>query len=75
MTVLSYDIDHPTLRSPAEEWQQPHAAQTPKSTEWWYLTSLAFDVRATRTSSPGACGTSAARTRITARYRSRTATA
>jgi pimeloyl-ACP methyl ester carboxylesterase len=36
---------------------------------------LAFDVRATRTSSPGACGTSAARTRMTARYRSRTATA
>jgi predicted secreted hydrolase len=42
MTVLSYDIAHPTLRSPVEEWQ-PHAAQTRKSTEWWYLTSLVFD--------------------------------
>jgi predicted secreted hydrolase len=42
MTLLSYDIEHPVLRSPAEEWQ-PHAAQTASSTEWWYLTSLAFD--------------------------------
>src|SRR5260370_3616638 len=42
MTVLSYDVKRPKLRSPVEEWQ-PHAAQTPKSTEWWYLTSLAFD--------------------------------
>ena len=42
MTVLSYDTEHPALRSPVEEWQ-PHAAQSPKSTEWWYLTSLTFD--------------------------------
>ncbi|MEV7344454.1 lipocalin-like domain-containing protein [Streptomyces sp. NPDC093544] len=42
MTLLSYDIEHPTLRPPVEEWQ-PHATQTAKSTEWWYLTSLAFD--------------------------------
>ena len=42
MTVLSYDIEHPTLRSPAEEWQ-PHAAESRTSKEWWYLTSLAFD--------------------------------
>ena len=42
MTLLSYDTEHPTLRTPVEEWQ-PHAAQTRKSTEWWYLTSLAFD--------------------------------
>jgi hypothetical protein len=41
MTLLSYDIEHPTLRSSAAEWQ-PHAAQTRRSTEWWYLTSLAF---------------------------------
>jgi predicted secreted hydrolase len=42
MTVLSYDIERAKLRSPVEEWQ-PHAAQTNKSTEWWYLTSLVFD--------------------------------
>jgi predicted secreted hydrolase len=42
LTLLSYDIEHPTLRSPVEEWQ-PHAVQSRKSTEWWYLTSLAFD--------------------------------
>src|SRR5882757_7100201 len=42
MALLSYDIEHPTLRPPVEEWQ-PHATQTAKSTEWWYLTSLAFD--------------------------------
>jgi hypothetical protein len=34
-------LEHPTLRSSAAEWQ-PHAAQTRRSTEWWYLTSLAF---------------------------------
>jgi predicted secreted hydrolase len=42
MTLLSYDIERPKLRSPAAEWQ-PHATQTRKSTEWWYLTSLVFD--------------------------------
>jgi predicted secreted hydrolase len=42
MSVLSYDVEHPTVRSPVEEWE-PHAAQTPNTTEWWYLTSLAFD--------------------------------
>jgi predicted secreted hydrolase len=42
MTLLSYDIERPTLRSTVEEWQ-PHAVQSNKSTEWWYLTSLAFD--------------------------------
>lgn len=42
MTLLGYDIRHPALRSPAKEWP-PHAAQTRRSAEWWYLTSLAFD--------------------------------
>jgi hypothetical protein len=42
MTLLSYDIDRPRLRASAEEWQ-PHVAQSRKSTESWYLTSLAFD--------------------------------
>jgi hypothetical protein len=36
MTLLSYDIKHPALRSPAKEWQ-PHAGQkdvyvTPENT-------------------------------------------
>jgi predicted secreted hydrolase len=42
MTLLSYDVEHPTLRSPAAEWQ-PHATQSRTTTEWWYLTSLVFD--------------------------------
>jgi predicted secreted hydrolase len=42
MTLLSYDVEYPSVRTPDEEWQ-PHAAQTRRSTEWWYLTSLAFD--------------------------------
>lgn len=40
--MLDYSIDNPALRTPSEEWQ-PHAAQSEKSTEWWYLTAFVHD--------------------------------
>lgn len=40
--LLSYDVSHPVLRSPQQEWQ-PHAKQNEKSIEWWYVTTIVHD--------------------------------
>src|SRR5882757_7822820 len=42
MTILSYSVTEPALRSPVEEWQ-PHGKQSESTTEWWYLTAVVHD--------------------------------
>src|SRR5882757_5393313 len=42
MTILSYSVTEPALRSPVVEWQ-PHGKQSESTTEWWYLTALVHD--------------------------------
>jgi hypothetical protein len=42
MTTLSYSVAEPALRSPVEEWQ-PHAKQSEKTIEWWYVTAVVHD--------------------------------
>ncbi|MDO8703323.1 MAG: lipocalin-like domain-containing protein [Sulfuricaulis sp.] len=44
--LLSYDIASRACRSPKAEWQ-PHAGQSEKSFEWWYVTALVHDAAGT----------------------------
>jgi predicted secreted hydrolase len=39
---IDYDIENRKLRSPIEEWH-PHIAQTEKTMDWWYVTTLLHD--------------------------------
>jgi predicted secreted hydrolase len=43
IVMLDYDLANPKPRGPEQEWQ-PHEKQSDKSWEWWYLTTLLFDV-------------------------------
>ncbi|MEO2255442.1 lipocalin-like domain-containing protein [Paenibacillus amylolyticus] len=45
MKLLSYDVNAPeTKRTFAEEWA-PHARQSEKSFEWWYMTAYVHDAQ------------------------------
>ena len=39
---IDYDIQNRVMRSPAEEWH-PHIAQTDKTMDWWYVTTMLYD--------------------------------